>query len=134
MPSCEASCEGSCEAEANLDCQLECQVDGYAACELDVQGECEAACDLREGALFCDGQFIDHGDNLIECIDALRDLLDIRVEGYVNGECDDGSCEAEAGGSISCGVGGRGDGASALVLIGLAVAGASIRRRRGAPR
>jgi hypothetical protein len=131
---CEASCEGSCEAEANLDCQIECQVDGYAGCEVDVQGECEAACDVREGALFCDGQFIDHGDNLIECIDALRDLLDIRVEGYVNGECDDGSCEGEAGGSISCGVGGRADGASALLLIGLAVASASIRRRRGARR
>lgn len=130
---CEASCNGSCEVEANIDCQVDCQADGYVDCRVDVQGECEAACDLREGALFCDGQFVDHGDNLIECIDALRDLLDIRVEGDVRGDCDGNSCEGEASGSLSCAVGDGSDegGAAGLALIGLALVGASVRRRRG---
>ena len=126
---CEASCSGSCEADANIDCQVDCQASGYIDCRLDVQGGCEAACDLQEGALFCDGQFIDHGDNLVECIESLQDLLDIEVEGYVRGECDDNSCEGEAGGALSCGVGRSGGAAGGGILIGLAAL-AGVRRRR----
>ncbi len=136
---CEASCSGSCEAEANIDCQIECQSAGYVDCQVDVQGDCQTACDLRQGALFCDGQFIDHGDNLVECIESLIELLDIRVVGYANGECNGNSCEGEAGGSISCGVsrdGGSDGAAPAWALVGLAaVAGmARARRRRSGPR
>jgi hypothetical protein len=132
---CEASCSGYCEADANIECQVTCQSSGYLDCRVDVEGGCEAACDLREGALFCDGQFIDHDDNLVECIDALEDLLDIRVEGYARGECDDGVCEGEAGGSLSCGVGRPGGAGGAWTLIALAAlagAGRARRRRRGA--
>jgi hypothetical protein len=101
---CEASCEGSCEAEANVDCQVECQADGFAMCEADLQGGCEAQCQKPEGALFCDDQYIDHGGNLEECINSLQAELNIEVEGYAEAECANGTCEAEAGGAISCSV------------------------------
>ncbi len=101
---CEASCSASCEAQANIDCQAQCQADGYAMCEADLQGGCEAQCQRPEGALFCDGQYVDAGNNLDECVAALQAALDIEVEGYAEGACEAGTCEAEAGGSISCAV------------------------------
>ena len=101
---CEASCQGSCEGEANIDCQIDCQTDGFAECEVDLQGGCKAQCMRPEGALFCDGQYVDVGNDLEECIAALQAELDIEVDGYAEGSCADGSCVAEAGGSISCAV------------------------------
>ena len=96
--SCEASCKGSCEADANFDCQLECQAEGEAKCEATVQGGCKAACKGEEGALFCDGQYVDSGDSLQDCVDALRATLDIQVSGTSEGssECsDETGCRAE---------------------------------------
>lgn len=101
---CSASCEGSCDAEANLDCQIACQSSGYADCVVDVQGGCESACSQSEGALFCDGQYIDHGGSLEECVLALINDLGINVEGYGDVECDENGCTAEAGGSAGCAV------------------------------
>ena len=126
---CEASCSGSCDAEANLDCQIDCQADGYVECTAEVTGGCEAACDTEDGALFCDGQYVDYGDNLDECVEALMALFDIEVEGYASADCQGNMCEAEAGGSASCSTGGAGGGLAAAgwILIGLAYAG---RRRR----
>ncbi len=128
---CEASCEGSCTGEAKLECQIDCQASGFAQCEADLQGGCEVECDTEQGALFCDGQYVDHGGNLRECVDALKAMLNITVEGYAEGECSNGQCHGEAGGSISCAVDpehGRHAwiGALGLVIV-LGVAG---RRRR----
>jgi hypothetical protein len=129
---CEACCDGYCEADANIECQITCQASGYVDCELDVEGGCRAACDLEEGALFCDGQWVDHGGNLEDCIESLEDLLDIRVEGYVRGDCDGNECEVEAGGTFSCGVGatGAGGAAASWTLIGLALLIGAGRRRK----
>ena len=129
---CESSCSGSCEAEANLECQVECQTDGYLECTGRVTGGCEAACDTEEGALFCDGQYVDYGDNLDECVNALKDLFNIEVEGYASAECEGNMCEAEAGGSASCAAGGArgGFGAAGWILLGFAFAGRALRRRR----
>jgi MYXO-CTERM domain-containing protein len=101
---CTASCEGSCSAEANIDCQIECQNNSFASCEAELQGGCEAECQTEEGALFCDGQYVDHGGNLDECVAALRALFDIEVDGYAEGRCEGNRCEGSAGGSISCAV------------------------------
>ena len=100
---CEASCEGSCQGEANAQCQIDCQAGGYVDCKADLQIKCETQCEEFDGALVCDGQYVDHGGNLEECVAALEAALNIEVEGYADGECGDGSCEGEAGGSISCG-------------------------------
>ena len=126
---CEASCEGSCTAEANFSCQIDCQANGFATCTVDAQGSCMAHCDTQDGALFCNGEYVDYGNNLDECVQALMDLLNIEVEGYAMAECHDSSCEAEAGGSVGCQVGSGAGGAGALTLLGLFMLGAARRRR-----
>jgi len=128
---CEASCEGSCEAQANIDCQVDCQAGGYVDCKADLQGGCEAQCERPEGALFCDGQYVDHGNNLEECVAALKAQLDVEVEGYAEGSCMPGSCAGEAGGSISCAVDRGNDSGWAwgAGLFMLGFAGVTTRRR-----
>lgn len=95
---CEASCEGHCTAEANVNCQIDCS----AGCTAELTGGCEVECDTSEGALFCDGQYIDHGGNLEECIDALRSLLNITVDASGSAACDGGSCKAEGQVGVGC--------------------------------
>jgi hypothetical protein len=82
---CEASCQGSCDVDANLDCQVECQTEAHADCEAEVTGGCKVACESDEGAIFCDGQYVDHGNNLEQCLDALRNL-DVQVEAHGSAE------------------------------------------------
>jgi hypothetical protein len=84
--SCKASCEGSCEVDPNLDCQIDCQADAQADCEAEVKGGCEVECQSQEGALFCDGEYIDHGGKLEECIAALKAALNIKVHAEASGE------------------------------------------------
>jgi len=97
---CEASCSGSCTADANIDCQVSCQSD----CSAELSGGCEAECQSPEGALFCDGQYIDHGGNLDECIGALRSLLNIEVDVSATGNasCENGECTADGQVDASC--------------------------------
>lgn len=108
MARCEASCEGSCTAEANVDCQVECQSGGYAECTAELMGGCTAQCTEPDGALFCDGQYVDHGGNLDACIEALRSALNIEVDASARGSsmCTGGMCsaEGEAEASASCAV------------------------------
>lgn len=127
---CEASCDGSCTGEANIDCQVGCQSDGYLECTTEVQGSCMAACETEEGALFCDGAYVDHGGNLEECVEALMNLFNIEVEGYAEAMCEGNSCTAEAGGSVGCQMAGSGGAAAsgwALMALGMLL----WRRRRG---
>jgi hypothetical protein len=86
--------------------------------------------------LFCDGQYIDHGGKLKECVDALRALVE--VKGYAQGtsSCSGGTCKAsgEAGVSSSCsalpGRPTRGsDWALAFAVLGLAI-GTVLKRKR----
>jgi MYXO-CTERM domain-containing protein len=128
---CEASCDGRCEAEANVDCQIECQAGGFVDCEAELSGGCEVACERPEGALFCDGQYVDYGNNLEECIAALEAAYDIEVEGYAEGMCSNGTCTGEAGGSVSCAVEpGIGRSAWAMGWIGLSGVVFAVARRR----
>lgn len=101
---CEASCSGSCEAQANFDCQVQCQSKGFAECEAELQGGCEAQCTQPEGALFCNGQYIDARDQLQECLAYLEGVLQIDVEGYANAdaECRGNTCRADAEAGVSC--------------------------------
>lgn len=101
---CEASCSGSCSAEANFKCQVDCQSSGFAQCTTDVQGGCEAQCQKPDGALFCDGSYVDARDQLKECMDYLEGVLKIDVTGYASAdaECSGNTCSAEAEAGISC--------------------------------
>ena len=99
-PSCEAqcsgSCQGSCEAEVNMDCQVDCRAEGYVSCEANLQGGCEVQCDSGDGAMFCDGQYV-QSTNIDDCAAALAAAFDIEVQYYADAECSGNSCKAEAG-------------------------------------
>lgn len=130
---CEAACDGSCQAKANIDCQIECQAMGFVECEAELEGGCVADCESPRGALFCDGQYVDYGNNLEECVEALRTILNVEVEGYADAECREGECAAEAGGSISCGVDPKAPARGPMFLLSVLVAaGASLLGRRAA--
>ena len=93
---CDASCQGSCKAQANADCQVKCSSTQYASCKSTLSGGCMTQCSKPEGALFCDGNYVDTGNNLQKCVDALNAYLNIKVEASASGSssCDGGSCEA----------------------------------------
>lgn len=98
---CQGCCTGECEAEINAQCQIDCQAEGYVQCEADLQGGCEAQCEQPEGALFCNGEWVDASD-FDQCVADIQATFDIEVTGYANGECSGNSCTGEAGCSSSC--------------------------------
>lgn len=104
MAQCQSCCSGSCDAQANMSCQIDCQATGYAECRTNLQGGCEAQCTKPEGALFCDGQYVDAGNRLEDCLNYLEDVLKIDVQGYARGNanCENGTCTAEGEAGISC--------------------------------
>jgi MYXO-CTERM domain-containing protein len=100
---CKASCEGSCTVDPNIDCQVGCQAKGYAGCEAKVTGGCKTQCSkVKKGALFCDGNFVDTGDNLDQCVDSLKKLVSAHVSGMASGTsgCDGGECTASGKASV----------------------------------
>ncbi|HRI07794.1 MAG TPA: MYXO-CTERM sorting domain-containing protein [Nannocystaceae bacterium] len=126
---CSASCEGHCEAEANMKCQVDCQANGYANCTSNLQGGCEVRCQKPEGALFCDGQYVDHDGNLQECIDALNAFLDAHVDASGSASCSGNSCQAEGEVTCNCDVDASPTG-GLLATLGLGILGVFARRRR----
>jgi hypothetical protein len=129
---CEASCEGSCRGKASAQCQIDCHARLEGGCKAELQGGCKARCEKPEGALFCDGQYVDTGDRLKECVDALKAVFNIEVQGSASLGCSGNECSGEAEGSVSCAASPR----SAPVLPQLALLamiGATIARkaRRG---
>jgi len=110
---CQASCSGSCEADANLDCEVQCSAD--------LTGGCDVDCDAPEGALFCDGQYIEVTD-LASCAQYLLDNFSISLDISVTGDV---SCSVADPGATSA-AGGLGVMFGLMSLGGLAAA----RRRR----
>jgi MYXO-CTERM domain-containing protein len=126
---CQASCKGSCSGKANIDCQVQCQSSGYASCKAELEGGCKGKCTQPEGALFCDGQYVDTGNNLKNCIDALEAALHIEVSGKA--ECSGNQCNAEGTASASCATAPEGGPLHAgFLAAGLGVLGAALLRRR----
>lgn len=132
---CQGSCSGSCTGRANLECQTVCQASGYGQCKSRLEGGCKTECKEPEGALFCDGQYVDHGNNLEECVDALNAYLEAHVETSASssGSCSGNSCsgEAEASAKATCAMSrapASTSGGALLLAFGLLV-GAAARRR-----
>jgi hypothetical protein len=65
-------------------CELDCELDCDASCRTELKGTCEASCTGVDAALFCDGQYVDTGNNLQNCLDALKATL--KLPHYVIGE------------------------------------------------
>jgi|RhiMethySRZTD1v2_1073278.scaffolds.fasta_scaffold01685_8 MYXO-CTERM domain-containing protein len=126
---CQASCEGNCTAQANVDCQVSCQSRGFAQCEADLKGQCTFDCTEGEGALICDSSYVDHGNNLQECINALKAEVNASVTGSAS--CSGNSCEAEGSASCECGLSkGQAAGGSALLWSAGALGMLAAWRRR----
>ncbi len=134
---CQASCTGSCEAKVNAKCDIDCSKAVVADCTSKLEGGCQTQCQDPKGAIFCDGQYVDAGNNLADCEAALNAWLKAHVDvsGRASASCSGNSCEAEAEASASCAVGELGAG-SALPGVGglalVAMAGLYARRRRTA--
>lgn len=129
---CQASCTGSCKAKVNAKCQIDCQTRGYASCTAELEGGCKTRCSQPEGALFCDGQYVDTGDNLRQCIDALNAYLEVDVQASGSAACQGNECTAE--GEVSCTTGaplGSASGSAAAAgVVGLGIVLGALRRRR----
>lgn len=120
---CEASCGGSCEAQANVSCS--------ASCSAELSGGCTAQCSDPKGALFCDGQYVDAGDHMQNCLDYLGSI-GITVTASGDASCSGGSCEAEGKASASCAMqpGGTAFDGTAFALFAAAAGLVAARRRR----
>jgi hypothetical protein len=133
---CKASCDGSCRVESNLDCQIDCQSKGYASCQADVMGGCDIACKSQQGALFCDGQYVDVANDLQACLDSLKARFNVTVQASSSGSssCDAGTCTAEGRASVKskCSVVQPGVGRADWLSggIGLGLVAWSVRRRQ----
>ena len=128
---CKASCEGSCSGKANIDCQLNCQSQGYAQCKTDLSGGCTAQCSKPEGAVFCDGNYVDSGNNLQNCIEALNAILHVKVD--ASASCSGNSCQAQAKAAATCAASPTSDYTpvnGAVLGAGLGLAALTFRRRR----
>lgn len=99
---CEASCNGSCKAKATGKCQIDCQAKfDKVKCEAEVKGGCDVQCRKPDGAIFCDGQYVDHGGNLEECANALNKVLNLKFSADGSAECSGNTCTAEGSASAS---------------------------------
>jgi len=84
---CGTCCDTSCTVQHNVECEVACDIQ----CSASLEGSCEIRCQDPEGAIFCDGQFVDAGDNLQECIEYLESIGNqVDVSAW-------GSAEAEVG-------------------------------------
>ena len=83
---CQASCDASCTVQANVDCSVDCTVD--------LEGGCKVKCSEPEGALFCDGQYVNVVGNAQDCLDYLA-TVGLSVD--IGGHCDGRGCEVSAG-------------------------------------
>jgi hypothetical protein len=120
---CQKSCFASCQVVTNIDCHVKCTAD--------IEGGCTGSCQSPEGALFCNGQFVDVGDNAEACLNYL-DTLGLTVSGSCTADASGSSCSASIGCSAAPGLTSD-DGLGALGIAGMMMGVglvASRRRRR----
>jgi hypothetical protein len=113
---CKATCSGQCtsscsgtppSATCNAKCQGSCSgacKGGHATCEgtctAEFKANCHVKCKGGQGAVFCDGSYVDDGGHMQSCIDALK-AIGAKVDVHASAECSGNECTAEAG--ASCG-------------------------------
>src|SRR5262249_50744234 len=97
-------CKGQCTADINLDCQTKCQGTGFAKCQADLEGGCKVDCESPKGAVFCEGQYVDHGGNAQECIDAINAFFKAHGSAEITGssKCVGNPCTAEGEAKVNC--------------------------------
>jgi hypothetical protein len=113
---------------------MDCRAKG----EVDCTGGCEIACSKPNAALFCDGQYIDHGGHLDSCVGAIEAFIKANVEFDAKADgsaaCNNGTCKAEgsAEASASCSMAKTPNSSSlfGLGLLGAVTTGLAFRRRQ----
>jgi hypothetical protein len=113
----------------NFDCDFDCFAE--------LSGGCEVNCQKPEGALFCNGQYVNASD-IGACINWLltNKNIEVDVSATASVECSGGNCDLGAaldGGActVSAGLGPDvpdAEGLLALMMLGLGVT--TVRRRR----
>jgi hypothetical protein len=109
---CQGCCSGSCQARADFDCNYKCSSM--------LTGGCQTDCTTPNGALFCDGQYV-NVTNIDDCVAYLESQYELNIQ-----------FEAEASASVTCAAAPVGDapldvGAIAAIAVG---AGFIVSRRR----
>jgi hypothetical protein len=98
-----------------------------------MKGGCEAQCTEPDGALFCNGSYVDTGNNLQNCIDALKAELNITATASASGSCSGNQCQGEAEASASCAMTPNPvRGAGSIAGLGLVIGALAWMRRRKA--
>lgn len=132
---CKGSCEGSCTVTGNLGCHMQCRTRNELSCT----GGCEVACTKPDAAIFCNGQYVDHGGHAESCLSALEATVTAAIDydAHASGSasCEDGTCKAqgEAEAKASCAMARASlSGGSWLSfgLFGVAMTGLVLRRRQ----
>ena len=118
-----------------MSCQVQCQEASYAQCKNAFTQTCTTQCNQAEGAVFCDGNYVDVGGNLVECVNALNAILTskIQLSASGSGSCQGNQCTGTGTAKASCAAtpapAPSGPLAAFGALFGLAVA-AGIRRAK----
>jgi hypothetical protein len=96
---CIECCGGSCGAQANMDCQETCQEEEFETCEYELEADCSASCS-GSGALFCDGEYVMSGDEMIDCGQALvaRGIATANLAANADIDFDTDGVKADLGG------------------------------------
>lgn len=126
---CNRCCTGSCTTQVNYSCDTKCFAD--------VKGGCDVHCAKPEGALFCNGQYVNAGD-VEACISYLVQQgvsVDVSARGSVQcslqGCAGAGSILPSPGKSAGCATSAGGDtGLGVLGLLAVGVTAGVVRTRR----
>ena len=133
---CNTSCSATCTAQANASCQVQCQAASYPQCKNAFVRTCTTQCNQPEGGLFCDGNYVDVGGNLVQCVDALNAILTSKIEITASGTttCQGNQCSGSGTAKASCAASPTpapgGPLAAFGALLGVGIAAAARRRSR----
>jgi MYXO-CTERM domain-containing protein len=75
---------------------VQCQETSFDTCKTDYESTCKTQCSQPTGALFCNGSYVDVGNSLTDCVDALNAVLtskiDISITGSGSTTCSGNEC------------------------------------------
>ena len=121
---CGTSCNASCTVEENTTCNVDCET----SCTTQVKGACVSKCSTTQGALFCNGQYIDGGADLTGCITEIEGAGK-KVAGWVK-VSGQGDVTVTKGGDSMCSTSRTPGSYWGAAMIGAFVALGAVRRRR----
>jgi hypothetical protein len=119
---CNTCCQGSCDTQLNFDCDL--------SCTAKVEANCDVACAKPEGAIFCNGQYVNATD-LKACITYLA-TRSIKVDTSASGSLSCSGTDCAGVGELkgcSTGASANGYGFGMLAVVGTAMLRRLSRRR-----